>query len=270
MIGRLFSIAALLLLVPMAAAAARPLRVGSDISYAPLEYYAGSSHRVEGFDYDVARALAAQMGAPLEFSNHDFNDLLASVRGGKFDAAMSAISDTRQREKSMDFIDYFLAGSGILVRAGNPHRIYNIAGLCGMRVDLQRGSSQEQAVRTESKRCAALGLRPIAVQAYATDEEALKHFLAGETVAHISDYPVVAHLARTLGGGKRYEVAGTQFGVVPYGIAVSKNNPQLRERLQRALENVIASGEYDRLLRKWGLEQGAMRSAPINAGTKFQ
>ena len=77
-------------------------------------------------------------------------------------------------------------------------------------------------------------------------------------------------MARTLGDGKAYVVAGRQFGVVPYGIAVSKKNAALRDRVQAALKALIADGTYDALLKKWGLEQGAMRSAPINAGTKFQ
>ncbi len=122
----------------------------------------------------------------------------------------------------------------------------------------------------QSKACARAGLKPITVLAYPTDDAALVHFRAGESMAHISDYPVVAHLARTIEGGKRYMVAGKQFGVVPYGIAVSKNNAQLRDRLQSALKTLIRTGAYDALLRKWGLLQGAMRSAPINAGTKFQ
>lgn len=267
----MFRIAAFLFaLVPAVASAAPALHVGSDISYAPLEFYTAHSKRVQGFDYDLARALASQMGLQADFRNHDFNDLLPAVSTGRFDAAMSAISDTRARSKQVDFVDYFLAGSGILVRAANPKHIFNLAGLCGMSVDLQRGTSQQTAVAAQSKRCEAVHLKAIDVRAYATDDEALKHFLAGETAAHISDYPVVAHLARTLGGGKTYVVTGGQFDVVPYGIAVSKKNPQLRDGLQSALKSLIASGTYDTLLRKWGLERGALRSAPINAGSKFE
>ncbi len=267
----LFRIVALLLaLVPVTASAAQQLRFGSDISYAPLEFHPDHSKQVQGFDYDLAQALGSQMGVRVDFQNHDFNDLIPAVKNGKFDAAMSALSDTRARSKQVDFIDYFLAGSGMLVNAGNPHHIFNLASLCGMSVDLQRGTSQEAAVNAQSKHCTQIGLKPIALHAYATDDEGLKHFLAGESMAHISDYPVVAHLARTLGGGKAYVVAGRQFGVVPYGIAVSKQNPQLRNRVQTALKTLIQNGTYDRLLQKWGLEQGAMRSAPVNAGTKFE
>lgn len=268
----LFRIAALLVaMIPAVASAAQPvLHVGSDISYAPLEFRAANTKRVEGFDYDLAQLLAQRMGASIDFTNTDFDRLLPDVKAGKLDVAMSAISDTRERTKSVDFVDYFLAGSGMLVQAGNPHHIFNLAGLCGMAVDLQRGTSQETAVNAQSKACAQIGLKAITVRAFATDAQALKHFTAGETMAHISDYPVVVYLARTLRGGKAYQVAGRQFGVVPYGIAVSKNDPQLRDRIQSALRSVIADGTYDKLLEKWGLEQGAMRSAPVNAGTKFQ
>lgn len=261
---------AVLMVAPIAANATAPLRVGADISYPPLEFYAGHSKQVQGFDYDLAQAMSDQLGASVDFQNHDFNDLLKALNGGKFDLVISAMSDTRERSKQVDFVDYFLAGSGMLVHAGNPRHIFNLASLCGMTVDLERGTSQLSAVQAQSDKCKSVGLKGITVKAYATDDEALRHFLAGETVAHISDYPVVAHLARTLGGGKSYAVAGEQFGVVPYGIAISKKNPGLRDRVQSALKTLIADGTYDHLLQKWGLQQGAMRSAPINAGTKFE
>ena len=264
-------VAVILVLLPLCAPASpRTLRVGSDISYAPLEFYASKTKQVEGFDYDLAQALAEQIGDPIVFQNHDFNDLIPSLNGGRYDVVISAMSDTRARSKQVDFVDYFLAGSGMLVHAGNPHHVFNLASLCGMTVDLQRGTSQFVAVDAQSKKCVQIGLRPIKMLLYPTDDEALKHFLAGESMAHISDYPVVAHLARTLDGGKAYVVTGEQFGVVPYGIAVSKKNPQLRDKIQGALKFIISNGTYDRLLDKWGLQQGAMRSAPINAGTKFE
>lgn len=264
------AVLSLVLLCPISAGAAQTLRVGSDISYAPLEFYARDSKRVEGFDYDLAQALAAKLGEDIRFENHNFDDLLKALNAGKFDLVISAMNDTRERAGKADFIDYFLSGSGILVQAGNPHHVFNLASLCGMTVDLQRGTSQDSAIAAQSKSCVNIGLRPIKVLKYTTDDDALKVFLAGKSMAHISDYPVVSHLARTLDGGKKYIVAGRQFGVVPYGIAVSKKNGALRDRIQSALKAVIADGTYDALLKKWGLEQGAMRSASINAGTKFQ
>lgn len=249
------------------AASAETLPVGSDVSYAPLEFYATGSHRMIGFDIDLGNALAAQMRTQVAISNHVFDDLIPSVQKGTFAFAVSAISDTRTREAKVDFVDYMLAGSGMLVPAGNPNHVFDVAALCGLRVSVQKGTSQESALQDQSKRCADVHLAPIKFVLSPTDEGAFKFFTQGEADVHVTDYPVAAYLAKT--NGQKYEVAGRQFALVPYGIAVAKTDPALRARLSVALQAVIADGTYDRLLKKWGLEQGALRSVPINAGTLF-
>lgn len=256
-----------LFLVCVAGVRAQTLRAGSDVSYAPLEFYAPGTHTMVGFDIDLSEALGQKMGTQVTIANHLFDDLIPSVRKGTFDFAVSAISDTREREQQVDFIDYLLAGSGMLVPAGNPKHIYDIGGLCGLRVAVQRGTSQEIALQEQSKRCTDVHLAPLKLVENATDEGAFKQFTLGNADVHVTDYPVIAYLAKT--NDHKYTVAGRQFSLVPYGIAVSKSDPELRARLSGALQGLIADGTYDRLLKKWGLEQGALRSVPINAGTLF-
>ncbi len=259
-------LAAVLSMLSTRAFADAPLRAGSDVSYAPLEFYTGS-HQMRGFDVDLAGALAERLGTHLSISNHTFDDLIPAVKKGSFDLAISALSDTRVREKQVDFIDYMLAGSGMLVPAGNPKRVFELGALCGLRVDVQKGTSQEAALEEQSKHCKDIGLAEIKLTSFATDEAGFKFFAAGSSDVHVTDYPVVAYLAKT--NDHKYEVAGRQFALVPYGIVVSKSNPALRQRVVAALQSVIADGTYDKLLKKWGLEQGALRSVPVNAGTLF-
>lgn len=262
--------AAFVALTAWAVAAPTNLRVGSDISYAPVEFYRPHTRQIAGLDYDLAQELAKHLGAKLSFTNHDFNTLPAALAAGTFDVVMSAMSDTRAREKQVDFVDYFLAGSGVLVRAGNPDHIFGLGDLCGRTVDLQKGTSQELLVKAQSKKCQDVGLGAITMLLSPTDDEAFKQLASAKSVAHISDFPVVAYIARTFDGGKAFEVVGRQFGVVPYGIAVAKTNMALRNAVQNALLQMAADGSYDRILAKWGLQQGALRSAPISAGTLFQ
>jgi len=253
-----------------AAAAGAPLRIGSDISYAPLEFFSKGNPRPRGFDMDLARVLGARLGRPIQIENRSFDSLLGDVADGKLDIAISAISDTRAREKSVNFVDYFLAGSGMLVPAGNRYHIFSLAALCGLPVDVQFATSQAIALQAQSRACKAVGLAPILLQQRPTDDAALSMLLAGKSDVHVTDYPVVAYLARTLDGGKRFAVAGKQFDVVPYGIAVAKNDASLATAVQSALQSLIADGTYDRLLAKWGLGQGALRSTPMNAGTLYE
>jgi polar amino acid transport system substrate-binding protein len=222
---------------------------------------------MEGFDVDLAEALAKRLDRPVTITNHTFDDILRAVRSGTFDVGVSAISDTRAREKQVDFVDYMLAGSGMLVPAGNPKHVFDLSSLCGLRVDVERGTSQEAALMEQSKRCVALGLSPLKLMAFATDDEGFQAFAQGKSDTHVTDFPVVAYLARS--NDHKYEVAGRQFDLVPYGIAVPKGDPALRAGVVAALREVISDGTYDVLLKKWGLEQGALRSAPVNAGTLF-
>ncbi|HEY4438981.1 MAG TPA: ABC transporter substrate-binding protein [Candidatus Elarobacter sp.] len=261
------------LLVPAGsppAVAGGTLRVASDVSYAPLEFYRPNTKQIEGFDYDLAQALGKRLGEAVDFRNHDFATMIPDLKAGKFDVVVSAMSDTRARERDVDFIDYLLSGSGILTKTGNPAHLWDLATLCGHRIDLEKGTSQELAVAHQQGACKAIGLGAISVVAAPTDEAALKAFQTGNSDAHISDYPVVSYVARTTDNGKAYTVVGHPFGIVPFGIAVAKKNTALRDRVQKALLDVIRDGTYDTLLRRWGLEQGALRSAPVNAGTKYE
>ncbi|MBV8244722.1 MAG: ABC transporter substrate-binding protein [Candidatus Eremiobacteraeota bacterium] len=241
------------------------LRVGSDISYAPVEFYA--QKKPHGLDVDLGDAIAKRMNSRAQFINHDFNTIVPALQSRKFDVVMSAMSDTREREKLVAFVDYFLAGSGILVAKGNPAHISALNDLCGRTADLQTGTSQEKMLHAISDGCKALGLRGVTILAYPTDDQALKALVAGKSDAHISDFPVVAYLAEAY--DKEFDVVGKQFNIAPYGIAVPKSNPQLREAIRRALAQTIADGTYDKILQKWNLEIGAMRSTPVNAGRLY-
>jgi polar amino acid transport system substrate-binding protein len=196
--------------------------------------------------------------------------LLGAVGRGQFDAAISAISDTSGRENEVTFVDYFIAGGGIIVPKGNPLRIFGIDGLCGYAVTVEAGTSYEADLRKQSADCTAVGLGQIRILTYPTDDGAFAAFIAGKAPAYVADYPVDVYRVRNANEGKALEVVGRQFDVVPYGIAVSKRNSGLLRQLQQALLAVVADGTYDQLLKKWGLQQGSLRFAPIDAGKLFE
>jgi polar amino acid transport system substrate-binding protein len=252
-----------------AAAPAAPLKTGSDVSGAPFEYFQGNSKTPLGFDIDLLDAMAAKMGRQATVTNHQFDDLLKAVQRGQYDAAMSAISDTSAREKLVNFLDYFVAGGGLMVQPGNPLHVFTIGGLCGYSVTIENGTSYQADLERQSTACKAIGLGPIKILTFNTDDDAFAAFVAGKAPIYVADYPVSVWRARTA-SAKGYQVVGKQFDVVPYGIAVAKANNALLSGMQQALLGVVADGTYDRLLKKWGLSQGAMRVAPVNAGKLFE
>ncbi|MDG9702275.1 ABC transporter substrate-binding protein [Streptomyces sp. DH37] len=248
------------------------IKVGSDIAYAPVEFY-DENDQIAGIDPDLGAALGKQLGVEFEFSNGTFDGLITGLNSGRHDVIMSAMTDTKQRQEGLDdkgkkvgegvdFVDYFRAGSTILVKKGNPEGIKSLDDLCGRTVALQRGTANEELAEAQNEKCD----KPIKILAFDKDTEALLQVKQGRAVADINDYPVAAYNAKTSGGGNDFEVVGDQIDAAPYGIAVSKEDTQLRDAIKAALDAIIENGEYQKVLEKWEVTNAAVEEATVNGG----
>jgi polar amino acid transport system substrate-binding protein len=253
------------------------VKVGSDIAYPPVEYM--QSGKAVGIDPDIADALGKQLGVKFEFQNGKFDQLIVGLQSKRFNAIMSAMNDTKDRQNGIDsdtgkkagngidFVDYFTAGTSILVQKGNPKGIKTLDDLCGKVVALQKGTTSEGIAKTQSTKCKTDGKKAITLQTFDTDPEALLRLKQGASVADLNDFPVAAYNAKTSGGGKDFEVVGDQIEAGPYGIGVSKESTQLRDALQAAMDAIIKNGEYTKILQKWNVTDGAVTEAKINGGS---
>jgi polar amino acid transport system substrate-binding protein len=251
--------------LPQAVRDAGVLKVGSDVAYAPVEFFDTDNKTVIGIDPDIAKALEAQLGIKLTFQNATFDGLITSLRSKRLDLIMSAMSDTPERQKSIDFVDYFSAGTSILVQKGNPAKINSLDDFCGKTIALQRGTTQEDVAKAQTAKCKAAG-KPLKVLAFDRDTEALLQVKQGRAVADMNDFPVAAYSAKTSGGGNDFEVVGAQLEAGPYGIGVRKEDTAIRDALQKAMQAIIDNGEYAKVLDKWNVKQGAVTTATVNGG----
>ncbi|MDP2674963.1 MAG: transporter substrate-binding domain-containing protein [Dehalococcoidia bacterium] len=118
------------------------LQIGSDIAYAPIEFFEEGTQNEMGLDVDLANAIAEVIGVDVEFLNLGFDPLIPSLKGGEIDIIMSSMTITEQRQQEIDFIAYFTAGTGILVKSGNPEDIGSLEDLCGLIAAVQVGTIQ--------------------------------------------------------------------------------------------------------------------------------
>lgn len=241
--------------------------VGSDIAYPPMEYYDTDGTTVIGFDKDLADAIGRRLGVRMEFRNATFDGLITALRSGRIDIVMSGMSDTKERQQSVDFVDYYIAGAVLLVQKGNPAGLKSLDDLCGRRIAVQRGTTQEGYAQDQSEKCVGQGKQRIEILSFDRETEAMLQVRQGRAVAGLQDYPVAAHNARTAGEGAVFDVVGNQIEAGPLGIAVAKDNPELREAIRKALEDVVKSGEYQRLVNTWEMPDGAIPNVTVNAGT---
>lgn len=240
--------------------------VGSDIAYAPMEYYDTDGTTVLGLDKDLSDALSEQLGVAFVWKNATFDGLITQLRSGRIDIVMSGMSDTPERQQEVDFVDYYRAGAMLLVKKGNPEGLTSIADLCGRTVAVQRGTTQEGYAREQSTQCEAEGAEPIELLSFDRETEAMLQVKSGRADAGMQDYPVASYNASTSGGGEDFAVVGEQIEAGPLGIAVGKEDTELRDAIQQALQAVIDDGTYERLLEKYEVPLGAVAEATVNGG----
>jgi polar amino acid transport system substrate-binding protein len=246
------------------------INVGSDIAYAPIEYY-DEDGEVTGIDPAIAEAMSKQLGVPMVFENGTFDGLVLGMNSGRHDVIMSAMTDTKERQEGIsedaeggaDFVNYFQAGSAILVAKGNPEGIRSVADLCGRTVSAQRGTANESLVERQQEDCDDA----INLLVNDTDDESITQLQSGRSDVVITDFPVALYNALTARDGELFEVVGEQIDAAPYGIAVPKDQTELRDVLRDALQAIIDNGEYLKVLQEWDAESGAISEATINAGT---
>ncbi|HUR78566.1 MAG TPA: ABC transporter substrate-binding protein [Acidimicrobiales bacterium] len=242
------------------------LVVGSDIAYPPIEFYKEGTEEVQGLDYDIGAALAERLGVKVKFVNSTFDGILAGLNAGRFDIVMSAMTDKAERQKEADFLDYFQAGTAILVQKGNPEKIATLDDLCGNTVAVQTGTTHDVDLLTPHvDKCKTAG-KPLNVLRFDKDTDAVQQVKLGRAVANVADYPVVAYTVKTAGDGKDFDVVEQQIDVAPYGIAMPKTNEALKTALHIALKQIIEDGTYDEILEKWNLGAGALKTAKFNGG----
>ncbi|WP_149830497.1 caspase, EACC1-associated type [Streptomyces tailanensis] len=215
-----------------------------------------------GPDPDLATALGDRLGLrvklvgievfgpsnPFELLGTQYDVVMPSSEYTSFDA---------EERQSVDFIHYFDYGYTVYAPWKTAQNIQSWADLCGMHVD-----GDEEVVQTASyKEC---GPKPI--KQTSEDIFAVPRLLRGGSIdAVVTDLPYAVHEAKD-SGGDFHLPDGDLVEDAPVGIAVDRTNTALRDALQQDLNALIDSGEYGRLLTKWGLEDGAITTAQIIRG----
>jgi polar amino acid transport system substrate-binding protein len=233
------------------------LQAGSDIAYAPIEFFEEGTQNAVGLDIDLGNALAEELGVTAEFTNSVFDGLITSLSSERFDVIMSAMTVTDERSKEIDFIPYFSAGTDILVTEGNPKNIKGVEDLSGLTAAAESGTIQEQQLKTANEDLKAAGKPEINVLIFDQNPLAVEQLGIGRADAVLADSPVVANDARLSDG--KLEALGLALESAPYGIGIRKDSTELKAALEDALQKVMESGKYDQILKDWGLESGSIQ-----------
>ena len=117
--------------VPASIKSKGTLTVAADASYPPNEFVGPDGKTVVGMDADLMNALGALMGLKIKVINETFDSIIPGLASSKYDVGASSFTDTKEREKTVDFVDYFVAGESFFTKASGGANISGIGDICG-------------------------------------------------------------------------------------------------------------------------------------------
>ena len=247
-------------LLPDSVAGDGTLTVGTDTSYAPAEFLAEDGRPPVGFDVALSKALAAVFGLKENTVSSTFDSIIPSV-GSKYDIGISSFTVTKERMEAVDFVTYFKAGSTFVVQKGNPKKI-DTSNLCGVKVAVQTGTTQEEEVNKDNEQCKADGKDAIDIQSSKLQTDVTTAVASGKADIFYADTPVAGYAIKQT--GDTLEALGEDVGVTPEAVAVKKGDSKTAEAVQKAIQKLMDDGTYKKILDTWGVSSGAVDKAEIN------
>ena len=234
------------------------LTVGVNLPYPPNEFKDDNGELI-GFDVELMNAVATTLGLTVEYKEVDFSKIIPSVASGALDVGMSSMTDTKEREKLVDFVTYFTAGTQWVQRPGSDIDPKNA---CGRRVAVKATTIHEkQEMPAKNKACLDAGKKEIKIVDFIDYDQVVDAVVKGKVDAMTADSPFSAYAIKQSDG--KLEAAGPTFDTVPYGWPVAKDS-LLGPSLLKALESVMKSGAYKQIAASWGLSGGLLDKPVIN------
>lgn len=247
-------------LLPQAIAEKGTLIVGASTDYAPAEFRADDLNTAIGYDVDLSKALGKVLGLEAEVVDGEFASLLPAI-GSKYDIGISSFTIRPDRLENANMISYITVGSSYAAKTGNPEGL-NPDDVCGQTIAVQTGTFQEEELGTFSQACTDAGNEAIEVLSYPRQSDATTNVVGGKAIAFYADSTVAGYAAALTGG--QLEVVGGIRDAAPQGIVVNKNDAELTEAVQKAMQHLMDDGTWGNILDSWGVEDAALTTAELN------
>jgi polar amino acid transport system substrate-binding protein len=213
--------------------------IGTDATYPPMEFH-DEKGEIVGFDIDLGRAIARELGVEAEFVDTAWDGIFPALDAKKFDIIMSSTSITEERLKSKAMSDpYYVTSQAIAVKKGNT-TIKGPEDLVGKVVAVQIGTTGDLAVSE---------IEGVEVKRFDTIDKAYMEVMNGRADAVVNDLSEVSYRMKIL---PDMEIVATfREGEEKYGVTMRQEDTDLLEAINQTLKKLKDSGEYDEIYKKW-------------------
>jgi len=231
-------------------------------NYPPMDFKDPASNELTGVDFDLGNALAQRLGVKMKWQETSFEQMINALTTKRVDIVLSGMTDTAERQKAVDFVDYFTSGSQFYSLVKNQD-IREMTDICGKTVGTSRRTTfpAEIAAWSTAHCPADKQIKVIGTEGSADARAQLRQSRINAAVQGSETLPYLANQEKNT-----FNIIGTPMVVQFTGIGVSKDNQALRDAVQAALQSMIADGSYQAILKKWDLSVGAVDSIAVNKG----
>ncbi len=221
------------------------LKVATSADYAPFEFHTmvDGKDKIVGSDIDLAKAIAKELGVKAEVSDMNFNTVLASLKEGKADLAISAISATDERKQQFDFTDnYYNPPQVVIINKKNKEIYRNANDLKDKNVGAQKGSIQEELVKTQLKGAKLVTIDKVPNMIVEVNQGSLAATVVEKTIAesYIAQNPDLM-------------IADISLEPAPdeaFAIALPKESSQLQKELNQIIKKLNDEGKIEEFIQQ--------------------
>lgn len=192
-----------------------------------------------GFDIEIGKAIAEKMGLEANPVTNPFETILQGLVANKYDAIIGSMAYTKKRAEQAAFTEPYYYSGGMIWVAKDNNEIKTPEDLKGKKIGVVAQSTYEEPAKTLSDN----------IQYYSSDVVALKDL----TVENRLDAVITADIVgfEAIENGFEIKEVGNPLWVEQPSIAVKKDNEKLRDAIDKALQEIIDDGTYDKISQKW-------------------
>lgn len=245
-------------LVPASIKSGGKLTVAADATYAPDEFMQGT--KVVGMDADLMNAIGKVMGLKVSIANVTFDDIISGMVAGRYMIGASSFTDTKAREKQVNFVDYANVGESFYTLKSGGTNIKGISSICGLTVSVETGTTEEADAKTQSAKCKKAGKKAVTVRNFPTQSAANLAVSSGRAQLGFADTPVAAYQVKQSHG--TFKLVGAAYAPSPYGLAVAKSTG-LTNAVHAAVLYLVKHGTYAKIFKKWGVQSIAIGASGV-------
>ncbi|MGN8981584.1 transporter substrate-binding domain-containing protein [Enterococcus villorum] len=221
------------------------LKVATSADYAPFEFHTmiDGKDKIVGSDIDLVTAIAKELGVKVEVSDMSFNTVLASLKEGKADIAISAISATDERKKQFDFTDnYYNPPQVVIINKKNKDTYTSTSSLKNKNVGAQKGSIQEDIVKEQIKEAKIVTIDKLPNMIVEVKQGSLDAMVVEKTIAesYVAQNPelMIADIALEPSADEAF------------AIALPKGESKLQKELNRIIKKLTDEGKIEEFIQK--------------------